>query len=102
MDYKKAVEEIKGKWQSEEVEPISGRVYVTAPATVLHGIEPMQNMDYKGPCRELAQTMLKNEITNLRAKANQLEALLKVIGEGQSDAEEALWQILCSSKWRNS
>jgi hypothetical protein len=56
--------------------------------------------DNSGPMRETAHGVLEREIAQLRRRADALEALLLAIGPvGKgSKAEEALWDILVSSR----
>jgi hypothetical protein len=55
---------------------------------------------YDGPCRETAQTMLARKISELRRRADGLEALQKALDamEPGSPAEEALWDVLGSAQ----
>lgn len=54
--------------------------------------------DYAGPCRQTSHSMLKQQIAELRRKADGLEAIMQTIGEVGSPAEEALWHLLCNSR----
>lgn len=77
-----------------------------SPPSVLPNCDPLPNVDcafsskdYDGPCRETAQGMLRQQIKQLRQRADGLEAILNSIGEATgSVAEEALWELLCQAR----
>lgn len=48
-------------------------------------------------CRESAHAMLRRQITELRRRADGLEALLNLVPDSPNNAEEALWRLVQGS-----